>query len=81
MTTKREEREHATYYIIKNLNKFKTASLVAPKEKTHPDWRVCLDTEADFSLIKKIIISFPEKYLIKYDNLIEFFKKNPQLIS
>ena len=73
------EHEHITLHILKNKSKFKVKNVCAPINKHHSEWRICLDTEKDLSLIRKIYDSFPESHIISYDDIIHLFEKYPQL--
>lgn len=74
-----DDLEHVTLFIHKNLNLFNTLNVTAPQNKHHPEWRVCVDTEEDFQLIEKIFKYYKNKSLIKYDDIIDLFKKYPEL--
>ena len=78
-TENKDDREHVTLYIYKNLNLFNTLNVPAPSEKQHSDWRICIDTEEDYKLMQKIFDYYKNKDLIKYDDVIELFKKYPEL--
>jgi len=73
------EHEHITLHILKNQGKFKVKNVYAPENKHRSEWRICLDTEKDLSLIKKIYDNFPESHIISYDDIIHLFEKHPQL--
>lgn len=78
-TKNMDDREHVTLYIDKNLNLFNTLNITAPQNKQHPEWRICVDMEEDFQLIEKIFEYYKNKDLIKYDDVIDLFKKYPDL--
>ncbi|MGI0057156.1 MAG: cytidylyltransferase domain-containing protein [Nitrosarchaeum sp.] len=78
-TKNKDDREHVTLYIDKNLNLFNTLNVPAPENKHHSDWRICVDTEKDYQLIQKIFNYYKNKDLITYDDVINLFKKYPQL--
>ncbi|MGI0057286.1 MAG: cytidylyltransferase domain-containing protein [Nitrosarchaeum sp.] len=74
-----DDLEHVTLFIHKNLNMFNTLNVIAPQNKHHPEWRVCVDTEEDFQLMEKIFEYYKNKDLIKYDDVIDLFKKYSDL--
>lgn len=75
------DKEHVTLYIHKNKNKFKIKNFEAKLEEKHPEWRVTVDEKEDFELIKEIFKEYKEKTSIEYKDLIELFKKRPNLIK
>ena len=77
---KQDDREHVTRHILNNLAKFSVTNVEAPSGRQHPEWRITLDHKEDFILIKEILESFPREYVIKYNDIINLFTKNPELI-
>jgi len=73
------EREHVTLFINNNPELFNIQGMVAPSDKQHPEWRICVDTMEDFDLIKKIFEHYPTRDVIEYDDIINLFTKYPQL--
>lgn len=75
-------REHVTPYIYKNLKKFKTLNVATTKSLSYPNWRLTVDTIEDFKLIKKIFENlYSENKSIKYEDVVEFILKNPELLK
>jgi len=74
--------EHVTYHIRQNPKLFKIKSIIAPNGLERPNWRLTIDYEQDFLLIKKI---FSEMYVPKetfeYEKLVNFLDKNPELLK
>jgi len=75
-------REHVTPYIYKNLKKFKTLNVAAPKSLSYPNWRLTVDTIEDFKLIKKIFENlYSENESINYKEVIKLLLRKPELLS
>jgi len=72
------EREHVTIHIRKNPQLYKIHN-VSAKNESHPEWRVCVDTNEDLELIKKIFKHYKGKQLIHYHDVIQLFNKYPEL--
>jgi spore coat polysaccharide biosynthesis protein SpsF len=82
LTQNLEDREHVTWYIYRNLKKFKTSNLTAPKNLNHPNWRLTVDTEEDFTLIKKIYdLLYKKNKFIKYSEVVNLILKKPELLD
>jgi spore coat polysaccharide biosynthesis protein SpsF len=78
-TKDREDREHVTLYINRNPKFFKIGNVEAPKDKQHPEWRLCVDTREDLRLIKKIFLHYKNRQIIKYNDIIKLLLKHPKL--
>lgn len=76
-----DDREHVTLFINRNPNLFKIESIMAPKNKQHPEWRVCVDTKEDLHLIKEIFRHYKKKKIIKYNDVIDLLLKHPELVK
>lgn len=74
-----DDREHVTLYLRRNQNLFKIGNITAQESKSHPEWRVCVDTKQDLDLIRKIFMRYRKKNRITYEDVIEFFKKYPKM--
>ncbi|MBW2264509.1 MAG: glycosyltransferase family protein [Deltaproteobacteria bacterium] len=57
-------REHVTLYICRHPEEFKVGRYSAPPELSHPEWRLCVDEEADFRLMVEIYDRLYEKSTI-----------------
>lgn len=76
------EREHVTWHIIQNQNKFNTSNFSASANMSYPNWRLTVDTKEDFQLIEKIFsILYIENYFIKYSDVVNLLLKNPELLQ
>ena len=73
------EKEHVTLFISNNVDLFHIEGIVAPLEKQHSEWRICVDTKEDFELVKEIFEYYPTKDVIKYDDIINLLNKYPDL--
>ena len=75
-----EFREHADEYIIHNLRLFKVMSINCTLKKKHPEYRLTVDTKADFELISKIYKElYEEEKIIPLNDVLDFMEKNPSL--
>ena len=79
LTHNKQDREHVTRYIRHNVEKFDTQNVEAPKDMQYSKWRLCLDTQKDFELIKKIFSFFPHHYIIHYEDVVTLFNKHKEL--
>lgn len=70
------EREHVTYYIHKNKEKFKIGSFTQDFDHSH--FRLTVDNKEDFCLVELIFNHFyPISKDFSYDDIIEWLLKNP----
>jgi spore coat polysaccharide biosynthesis protein SpsF len=53
--------EHVTKYIFENWNEFRATTFIAPKELSHPEFSLDIDTHEDYVKIKDDLFSFYEK--------------------
>ena len=51
----KDDLEHVTLYIRKNLRSFKNQNVESSNEEFMPDLRLCIDYEEDFIFIKQIV--------------------------
>jgi len=70
------DKEWTTWSIKKNPNKFKIINLVAPNNKKWPDLGLTLDQYEDYLFLKKIILSFKERFDFNCISIINLLKKN-----
>jgi spore coat polysaccharide biosynthesis protein SpsF len=76
------EKEHVTFYIKRNLKKFKSKKI----ENTNncSKYRFTLDEKEDLVLIKKIVKQFPKilkNIYVSSNRFIEFLKKNQKIYN
>ena len=79
---KKEEFEHVTLSMRRNISKNKIINLIAEKKLYYPDLGLTLDEREDFILIKKIYEHFwkkKKKYFDIYEIMV-FLKKNKKLM-
>ena len=82
ITKKPEDREHVTWYVYRNKDKFKTSNLKAPADLSFPNWRLTVDTKEDFLLIEKIYHKlFKKNSFIKYNEVIKLLLKFPEFLQ
>jgi len=75
-----EDREHVTWHVYQNRDKFKTSNFLSPTNLSHPNWRLTVDTKEDFQLIEKIFGKLYKKNgFIKYSNVVNLLLENPDL--
>lgn len=74
---KLSEFEHVTPY-IRNNAKFKIQNLI--KNPIHPEWRLTVDEEDDFTLITKIYEHFDSTYF-SFNMIVDFLEHNTELIQ
>ena len=67
------EKEHVTYG-IRNLKKYNKQNVSL--NKNYSKLRLTLDTKEDFKFIDKIFKKFNYNYLISFEDIINFYKKD-----
>ncbi len=75
--------EYLTNYITDNKDQFKIASLDVPF-KHCKNYRLTLDTQEDYSLIKKLLADMHacgKEYDYTLDDIINYFDKNPEKLD
>ena len=75
----KDDLEHVTLYIRKNLRSFKNQNVESSNEEFMPDLRLCIDYEEDFIFIKQIVDKLGFDSSIK--NIINYLKENPKLLK
>jgi|APSaa5957512622_1039677.scaffolds.fasta_scaffold00261_3 pseudaminic acid synthase len=73
--------EHVTPFIYGNPEIFKVGHLIADQDLYHPEIRLCVDTEKDFELIKKIYDKFSGEEILQIKKVLQFLLENPKLIK
>jgi spore coat polysaccharide biosynthesis protein SpsF len=75
------DREHVSLYIYEHPELFKLSNVEAPDFLRHPEYRLTLDTQEDYTLIKYIYESlYPVKPDFNLYDITRFLKKFPQLL-
>ena len=77
----KRHREHVTAFIYENPQMFKIGYLLAEGVLKRPDIRLCVDTEEDITLIRKIYKRFLEDNTVDIAKVIDFLDNNPELIE
>jgi len=76
------DKEHVTYSLRKNPERYNIKEIFTPKSLERPFWRLTVDYNEDFQLIEKI---FSKLYIfgdfIKYDSVVKLLDKNPELLE
>ena len=77
-----EFREHADEYIIHNMNLFKIMSIDCTLKKEHPEYRLTVDTKADFDLITEIYKRlYKDGEIVDLNAVLDFLEENQDLAS
>lgn len=75
-----EELEHVTTYILHHLDRFNIFSLTQPNNTSN--YRLTVDTQEDFDLIKKIIeLLYPIKENFTTEDVIKLLKEHPEWLE
>lgn len=70
--------EHVTYYAHENKNQFTWLSYSAPKFLQHPELRITLDTNEDYTLLSTIAQHF-DNPLISSKEVVNYLINTPQI--
>ena len=81
LAKEKRHREHVTTFICENPQIFKIGHLIAEGVLKRTDIRLCIDTEEDLILIKKIYERFSKESTVDIIKVIEFLNSNPELIE
>ena len=81
MTNDPLDGEHVTLHIRNNPEVFRNINLIAPCELVWPELGLTLDEEGDFELLKEIIENFEPHFDFTCNDVINFLRKNPELIK
>ena len=75
-------REHVTHHIRKNISMYKIKEFFAPENLQRPEWRLTVDHENDYQLMKKIFQNLykPNQY-ISYIDVVTFLDNNLELLK
>jgi len=82
LTQNPEDREHVTWFVYQNRDKFNTSNFLAPINLSHPNWRLTVDTKEDFQLVEKIFgLLYKENSFIKYSDVVKLLLEKPELLQ
>jgi spore coat polysaccharide biosynthesis protein SpsF len=81
-TDSKEDREHVSWFIRRQPDRFTKISLPARPELHWPELEITLDEKEDFELIKKIFEHFyPENRFFSCLDIVRYIKSNPGLLE
>lgn len=72
-------REHVTYYAYEFSQQFKASKLTVSEDIQHPELRITLDTEEDYSLCKAVADHFQGDKLISAKAVVKFLVEHPEV--
>jgi len=76
------QREHVSLYFYQNPQKYKIHFMEAPPEHRLPDWRLMLDYEADYRLLKTVFEKlFPQNKTFGVDDVIRAVRADTSLLA
>ena len=74
-------REHVTYHIKKNPKLYNIQNYTLPKDLARPEWRLAVDEEKDFEIMRKIFaLLYKEGQFITYESVVKLLESNSDLI-
>ena len=77
-----EDREHVSWYFIRNPDKFKQVNIEAAENVRRPDIRLTLDEEADYKVIDAVFSAFENNYKrCSCSDIIQFLESNPEILE
>jgi len=77
-----EDREHVSWFFVRNPERFTLVNLTAPDDLTWPELRLTLDEQADFELIDSVFSHFSTEYQnCSCGEIIDYIRKTPQLLG
>ena len=75
-----EDREHVSWFFVRNPDRFRILTLPAPPALSCPELRIGLDEQDDFRLIDSVFNAlYPENPTFSAWDIIKFLKKNKEL--
>jgi len=75
------EREHVTPFLYEHPDEFRVYDVLAPPHLNRPNYRVCVDTPEDLTLVKKIFEAFPGRMDMTAEEIINILDKNPDWVK
>lgn len=80
--TDRPSREHVTYYVYSHAERFRLGEYGAPPELRRPGWRLCVDEENDFQLIREIYRwLYRSGEIIDFREVVRLLDREPALLN
>ena len=77
-----EDREHVSWFFVRNPERFKLVNIEAPNELKWPTLRLTLDEEADYRVIDAVFSEFKTEYAsCTCEEIIRFLKQNPKILE
>ncbi len=74
-------REHVTYHIKRNPTLYNIQNNSLPQEIAHPEWRLAVDEEKDFEIMKKIFsFLYVKDEFIRYESIIDLLESHNDLV-
>tara|TARA_B110000438_G_scaffold273678_1_gene293260 strand:+ start:6204 stop:6974 length:771 start_codon:yes stop_codon:yes gene_type:complete len=75
-------KEHVTYHIRKYPELYNIGELSAPLLLQRPNWRLTIDYEEDYQLMKKLFsLFYRDNYIINYESLVKFLERNSDILE
>lgn len=75
-------REHVTHHIRMNPTMYNIREFFAPKNLQRPQWRLTIDYEKDYQLMKKIFKKlYKSNKFIPYSDVVNFLDNNLELLK
>lgn len=75
-------REHVSLYFYEHPERYHLSNVEAPHFLRHPEYRLTLDTEEDYNLIRNIYGAlYPVKPTFDLYDITRYLQQNPQLLS
>lgn len=79
LTTDTADHEHVSLYIYEHPERYKLDGLKAPSELHSPEFRVCVDTQTDLDLVRKIFENlYPFNPAFSAASIIQFLRDHPE---
>ena len=76
-----EQREHVSLYFYQNPKKYRIQFMEAPERQHLPHWRLMLDYEQDYRLLKGVLEKvYPRKKDFGIDEVIRTIQSDPELL-
>ncbi|WP_213519771.1 cytidylyltransferase domain-containing protein [Paenibacillus montaniterrae] len=73
-------REHVTYYAYEYKDQFTRATYQPPKNRLHPELRITLDTEEDYTMLAAVAQHFNDPY-IPSSEVIKYLLEHPEIAA
>ncbi len=77
-----EDREHVSWYFLRNPQLFKLLNLSAPQNLHHPDFRLTLDEIDDYKLIDRVLTElYPRNPNFTCSDMVQLLLANPEWLA